>query len=246
MNDSINAEKEILLKGITLNVYYGKIRALKNISFHVQKKEIVSVIGPNGAGKSTLLKTIFGFLKPREGDIFFQGESLKNAKQSMIVMRGISYSPQEKKVFPSLTVFENLKLGAFVEKRKSLVKGRLEEVVELFPRLRERAKQLAGTLSGGEQQMVALARILMLEPKLILVDEPSLGLAPMLVRETFEKLVELVEKKGLSVLLAEQNARAALEAGDRGYILNLGEIVCEDLCERLLNDKMVIKSYLGG
>lgn len=227
-----------------INVYYGAIHALKDVTVNVQMGEIVSIIGSNGAGKSTLLRTISGLLRPRTGSITFEGQDLHSVPAHVIVQRGISHSPEGRKIFTNMSVLENLQLGA-VTRKDGEVKDDMEKVMERFPRLRERIKQNAGTLSGGEQQMLAIGRALMSRPKVLLLDEPSLGLAPNLVAEIFEIILD-INKSGTTVLLVEQNANRALEIAHRAYVLEVGTIVLEDEGKNLLTNDKVREAYLGG
>ena len=226
-----------------LEAWYSKIQILHNVDIHINKKEIVSIIGPNGAGKSTVLKSIFGIVKKIKGNILFDNKNIINMKPNEIVKIGISYVPQGRSVFPTLTVQENLQLGAFI--RKDTIELDLNKVYEKFPVLKERKNQKAGLLSGGEQQMVAIGRALMLKPKLMLLDEPSLGLSPKIKREIFEKILE-IRDSGVTILLVEQNARMALEMSDRAYVLETGRNKLEGTGKELLKDKRVQHLYLGG
>lgn len=234
----------MLLKLDNIKTYYGNIRALKGISIEVDENEIVCLIGGNGAGKSTTLMTISGVLTPVEGDIFFQGQSIVGVRADNIVRMGICQVPEGRMIFPLLTVMENLDLGAYLRKDKEGIKEALNRVFELFPAMSERRKQYGGTLSGGEQQMLAMARALMGRPKLLLLDEPSLGLAPILVDSIFETIHQINEQ-GTTILLVEQNAQLALQFSDRGYVLETGEIALVGASEDLLTDEQVRKAYLG-
>jgi branched-chain amino acid transport system ATP-binding protein len=224
--------------------YYGHIHALKGISLSVEKGEIVTLIGVNGAGKSTTLKTISGLLRPREGAIRLAGEDLRVYKPHEIVAKGVVQVPEGRRVFGRLTVTENLEMGAFSRNDRKGIAQSMERVFTLLPRLKERRTQLAGTLSGGEQQMLATGRALMTDPKVLLLDEPSMGLAPVLVDSIFDTIQEL-HRAGATILLVEQNARVALQVADRGYVLQTGEIVLSDSAESLRNNPMVQKAYLG-
>lgn len=228
-----------------INTYYGNIHALKGVSLEVKQGEIVTLIGSNGAGKTTTLATITGLLKASSGEIRFKGQNIANAAPSEIVKKGISLSPEGREVFPALTVEENLQLGAFTRKDKNGIKESYDRVYELFPRLFERKKQTAGTLSGGEQQMLAIGRALMSEPQLLLLDEPSLGLAPNLVLMIFD-LILSINKQGTTVLLVEQNANMALSIAHRGYVLETGRVTMNDDAKILSNNEMVRKAYLGS
>ena len=224
--------------------FYGNIEALKGISLTVEKGEIVTLIGANGAGKTTTLRTITGLIKPRQGTVILEGEDLTQFKPHEIVYKGVSMVPEGRGIFARLTVAENLDLGAYIRNDKEGIKADLERVYELFPRLKERRNQVAGTLSGGEQQMLAIGRALMARPRLLLLDEPSMGLAPVLVELIFDTIVD-INKQGTTVLLVEQNALMALSIAHRGYVLRTGEIVLADTAENLRTNEMVQKTYLG-
>ena len=224
---------------------YGQMDILHGVSLHVDAGEIVSIIGPNGAGKSTAFKTIVGFLRPRRGRIHFNGENITGLPPHVIVRKGLAYVPQGRIVFPQMTVLENLEMGAYIERDPARVQAALERVFRLFPVLAERRRQRAGTMSGGEQQMVAIARALMTTPSLILLDEPSLGLAPKFVALIFEKLVEM-RGAGYTLMVVEQNAARALAIADRGYVLELGRNRFDGPGPRLLADPEVKRLYLGG
>ena len=236
---------DTLLKVDNINVYYGNIHAVKDISFEVDQGEIVTLIGANGAGKSTTLKTISGLLKPKTGDILYKGSSIKGMRAHKIVEAGLAHVPEGRHVFTRMSVQENLEMGAFSLKDQSSLGKDLEMVFDYFPRLKERRRQLAGTLSGGEQQMVAMGRALMSHPKTILMDEPSMGLSPLLVKEIFDIIVTL-RKRGITVLLVEQNAKMALSIADRAYVLETGKITMEGKASDLLHDEKVRKAYLGA
>lgn len=238
-------EDSKLLEIDSLSVYYGAIHALKGISFFINQGEIVTLIGANGAGKSTTINTISGLLKPKKGTIIFEGKRIDKVVPHKIVELGISQSPEGRKIFPNLTTLENLELGAFCRKDKEKIKKDIEKTFTLFPRLKERSKQNAGTLSGGEQQMLAIGRALMSDPKLLLLDEPSLGLAPILVKSIFNTILE-INQQGTTILLVEQNAHMALQIANRGYVLETGRIVLEDTAQSLLNNQQVREAYLGG
>jgi branched-chain amino acid transport system ATP-binding protein len=227
-----------------INVYYGAIHALEDVSISVAEGEVVSIIGSNGAGKSTLLRTISGLLKPRTGSITFQGKEIAGAPAHEIVQLGISQSPEGRRIFTNMSVMENLQLGAYARKDGG-VQADFDEVMRRFPRLKERIKQNAGTLSGGEQQMLAVGRALMSKPKILLLDEPSLGLAPNLAAEIFRIVLDL-NKDGVTILLVEQNANRALEIANRGYVLETGNIVLTDTGKSLLTNPKVKEAYLGG
>lgn len=232
-----------LLAVDNLEVFYGSIQALKGISFVVNNGEVVSLIGANGAGKTTTLRAISG-LVPVTGQISFSGKNLNSIPTFQRVSLGIAQSPEGRGVFPQMSVFENLEMGAFSRSDKSEIKKDLEMCFELFPRLKERIHQMAGTLSGGEQQMLAISRALMCKPKMLLLDEPSLGLAPLVVAQIFE-IVKKLNKEGMTILLVEQNARMALKISHRAYVLETGRIVMQDSAQNLLNNDEVRKSYLG-
>jgi branched-chain amino acid transport system ATP-binding protein len=227
-----------------IHSYYGKIHALKGISLTVDKGEIVTLIGANGAGKSTTLRSICGLLKPREGRVVFDGEDLAQYASHDIIAKGMSLVPEGRRIFARLTVSENLEMGAFTRARGPEIAKDLELVFTLFPRLKERRTQVGGTLSGGEQQMLATARALMAHPRLLLMDEPSMGLAPVLVEAIFET-IKKINKEGTTILLVEQNALMALSVANRGYILQTGTIVLTDSAENLRKNEMVQKAYLG-
>jgi len=234
----------MLLKLDNIKTYYGNIRALKGISIQVDENEIVCLIGGNGAGKSTTLMTISGVLTPVEGDVLFQGQSIVGVRADSIVKMGICQVPEGRMIFPLLTVKENLDLGAYLRNDKEGIKEALDRVFELFPAMSERRKQYGGTLSGGEQQMLAIARALMGRPKLLLLDEPSLGLAPIFVDSIFETIHQINEQ-GTTILLVEQNAQLALQYSNRGYVLETGKIALAGTSEDLLKNEQVRKAYLG-
>src|SRR5476649_383110 len=229
-----------------LQVSYGAITALHGVSLSVPDGKIVTLIGANGAGKTTTLKTISGLLKPKSGEIFYDGKNIAGLPPHRIVGRGISHVPEGRMIFANLTVLENLQLGAYLQKDRHVVRRELEHVFSLFPRLQEREKQIAGTLSGGEQQMLAIGRALMSKPKLLLLDEPSLGLAPLLVKTIFEKIVEINREQGLTILLVEQNANLALEISHFGYVLETGKIILSGDSAALRQNPQVQSAYLGG
>ena len=237
-------EPPMLLKLENIKTYYGNIRALKGISMEVDEGEIVCLIGGNGAGKSTTLMTISGVLTPVEGDVIYRDQSITGVRADNIVQMGICQVPEGRMIFPILTVMENLDLGAYLRKDKDGIKEDIKRVFKLFPVLRERYKQHGGTLSGGEQQMLAIARALMGQPKLLLLDEPSLGLAPILVDSIFETIRQ-INDQGTTILLVEQNAQLALQFSSRGYVLETGEIVLADTSANLLENEEVKKAYLG-
>lgn len=227
-----------------LNVYYGAIHAIKDVSFHVEEGEIVSLIGANGAGKSTTLKTVSGMLRTKTGDIRFEDKSLKTMPAHKIVGLGIAHVPEGRRIFQRMSVEENLEMGAYTQPDRSIADA-MADIYERFPRLKERRKQVAGTLSGGEQQMLAMGRGMMSNPKLLMLDEPSMGLAPILVEQIFDIILEL-HNRGTTILLVEQNARAALSIANRGYVLETGSVVLEGTGQELLNSEAVKKAYLGG
>jgi branched-chain amino acid transport system ATP-binding protein len=228
-----------------MEVSYGESLAVKGIDFAVEEGELVAVIGANGAGKSTILRTVMGLVKCRKGGIFFEGKEITSIPAHSRARLGISLVPEGRKIFPDLTVAENLLMGAFVERDRKTVQSGMEEAFRLFPVLRERTGQVGKTLSGGEQQMLAIARSLMARPRLILMDEVSLGLMPLYVEETF-KVIRDLHEKGVTILLVEQNARKALSVADRGYVLETGEIILSDRADRLALNPQVKKAYLGG
>ncbi len=233
-----------MLEVKNLHTYYGNIQALQGISLEVEEGEIVTLIGANGAGKTTTLRSICRLLDPRQGSIILEGEDLANCKAHEMVYKGVAMVPEGRGVFSRLTVAENLDMGAFSRDDASGVRQDLERVYNLFPRLKERRAQVAGTLSGGEQQMLATGRALMAHPRLMLMDEPSMGLSPILVEDTFET-IKAINKEGTTILLVEQNATMAFSVADRGYVLQTGEIILHDTAENLKTNEMVQKAYLG-
>lgn len=235
----------MMLKLEAVNVFYGAIHAIKDISLSVDAGEIVTLIGANGAGKSTTLRTISGLLKARSGKVLFEGASIAGLPAPVIVRKGISQVPEGRHVFANMTVLENLELGAYIRKDKAGIKADMDAVFEKFPRLLERKSQLAGTLSGGEQQMLAMGRALMSRPKLLLLDEPSMGLAPLLVREIFS-IVQEINRTGTTVLLVEQNANMALSIAHKAYVLETGRITLSGDAKTLATSEEVRKAYLGG
>ena len=234
-----------MLKVNDLQVYYGAIHAIKGITFEVNEGEVVSLIGANGAGKTTTLHAVSGLLKATSGEVSFLSNKIDNLSADKIVRRGIAHVPEGRRVFAQLSVQENLELGAYLVKDKNFIKNEYERVLTLFPRLKERLKQMAGTLSGGEQQMLAIGRALMSNPKMLLMDEPSMGLAPILVKEIFE-IIKECNKQGMTILLVEQNAKMALNISHRAYVLETGKIVMSDDAKNLLGNEEVKKAYLGG
>ncbi len=233
-----------MLKVDGLNVFYGNIHAIKGISFEVNEGEIVTLIGANGAGKSTTLNTVGGLLKAKSGSIEFEGREISGTPAHRVVSEGMALCPEGRRVFAQLTVRENLEMGAYT-RNKAEAAETIERVFEQFPRLKERSRQTAGTLSGGEQQMLAMGRALMSKPKLMMLDEPSMGLAPILVQQIFD-IIEALNKEGTTILLVEQNAQMALSIADRAYVLETGKIVNTGTGKDLLNDDSVRKAYLGG
>lgn len=228
-----------------LNVHYGVIHALKNISLIVNQGEIVTLIGANGAGKTTTLRTISGLNKATDGEIILEGENITNISAPDRVKKKLSQVPEGRRIFQDMTIVENLELGAFLRNDKQNIKKEMEDMYELFPILGKRKKQIAGTLSGGEQQMLAMARALMSKPKILLLDEPSMGLAPLLVKEIFN-IIQNINSRGMTILLVEQNARMALSIAHRAYVLETGNIVMSGTGEELVNSDEIRKSYLGG
>lgn len=233
-----------MLELVDIHTSYGNIRALKGISLKVDRGEIVTLIGSNGAGKSTTLKTIIGTLGPLKGEIHFEGRRIDGRSTDKVVRMGIAQSPEGRRIFPRMTVLENLELGAFAREDKHNIAADMERVFALFPRLSERLHQKGGTLSGGEQQMLAIGRALMARPKLLLLDEPSMGLSPILVETIFE-IIRNIRQQGTTILLVEQNARMALRVANRGYVIQAGYIILHDTAEGLLRSDLVRKSYLG-
>ncbi len=234
-----------MLEVKNIEVAYGKIVAVKDVSLTVNQGEIVTLVGSNGAGKSTTLRTISGLLKPRKGEITFKGERIDGKPGHSIVSAGICQSPEGRRIFPRMSVRENLELGAFLRNDKAGVAADMERVLDLFPRLRERIEQRAGTMSGGEQQMLAVSRALMGSPSLLLLDEPSMGLAPVLVEMIFDTIVK-IRQQGTTILLIEQNAMAALEVADRAYVMESGEVKMSGKASDLKKDEAITKAYLGG
>jgi branched-chain amino acid transport system ATP-binding protein len=234
-----------MLKVDGIDVYYGNIQALKGVSLEIHEGEIVTLIGANGAGKSTLLKAISGLLKPKQGDILFAGQSISGKPAQAIVKQGISHVPEGRRVFSNMSVEENLELGAFLRKDKQGIQEDFKKIYELFPRLHERRKQHAGTLSGGEQQMLAIGRALMARPKLLLLDEPSMGLAPLLVKTIF-RIIEEINSNGTTILLVEQNAHMALSVANRAYVIETGRVVLSGSAKELNESDQVRMAYLGG
>lgn len=235
----------MMLEVKNIDVFYGVIHALNDVSFNVKEGEIVALIGANGAGKSTSLKTISGLLHAAKGSITFMGEDISQMSAEEVVKKGIVHVPEGRKIFAPLTVYENLEMGAYLENDSSQINRDIQEMFDKFPRLKERRSQLGGTLSGGEQQMLAIARSLMSHPKLLLMDEPSMGLAPVLVEQTFE-IIHEINQAGTSILLVEQNAQMALSIAHRAYVLETGQIALKGNANEVMQNSMVIEAYLGG
>ncbi len=240
---------KVMLRLKNINTYYGKVHALKNVSLHLAEGEIVTLIGANGAGKTTILNTISGVTPPSGGDLLFCKNSLRGFAPDRIVQQGVSQVPEGRQVFKPMSVDENLDLGAYLRFRSGKAKKEIAQdkdmIFELFPRLKERQKQAAGTMSGGEQQMLAIGRALMARPRLLLLDEPSMGLAPLVVQEIFKVLRQLRDQQGVTILLVEQNAKAALKLADRGYVLETGKVILEGAADELLENAEVKRAYLG-
>lgn len=228
-----------------IDVYYGAIHALKKMSLQVEQGSIVTLIGANGAGKTTTLKTISGLIRPRSGEVLFKGQDISKVAPEKIVALGISQVPEGRRVFASMSVLENMEMGAYLRKDKKAIADDMENVFSRFPRLKERRKQMAGTLSGGEQQMLAIGRAMMARPQLLLMDEPSMGLAPLLVKEIFA-IIKDINEQGTTILLVEQNAHMALSIANRAYVIETGEIVLQGSAADMLNSEDVKKAYLGG
>jgi branched-chain amino acid transport system ATP-binding protein len=232
------------IKNLTVN--YGAINALHGISLQIKQGDIVTLIGANGAGKTTTLRAISGLLKARGGEVVYEGRNITNLRPHEIVKLGISHVPEGRMVFANLTVRENLAMGAYLQRDKDLIRRELESVFGMFPRLQERESQIAGTLSGGEQQMLAIGRALMSKPKFLMMDEPSLGIAPLLVKTIFEKIVEINRQHGITILLVEQNANLALGISNYGYVLETGKVILQDAATALRQNPKVKSAYLGG
>ncbi len=235
----------VMLSVKNLDVFYGSIHAIKNVSFEVQEGEIVTLIGANGAGKTTTLHSISGLIKPKNGEITFMGNDLRTTEPHRIIKLGLAQVPEGRRIFSKMTVLENLEMGAYIRNDGDQIEDDFEKLFERLPRLKERRKQIAGTLSGGEQQMLAIGRALMCNPKMLLLDEPSMGLSPLLVNEIFS-IIRDVNQSGVTVLLVEQNAKKALEVANRAYVLETGTIAMEGDADELANDEKVRKAYLGG
>lgn len=236
---------EALLRVSNIETYYGPIMAIRGVSLEVPEGAIVTVLGGNGAGKTTILRTISGVMDPQKGIVVFDGEEVQRRNPDWIMRRGIGHVPEGREVFPFLTVTENLMMGAFTRRDRAGIRDDLDMVYDYFPVLKERAAQRAGQLSGGEQQMLAISRTLMSRPKMMLLDEPSLGLSPRLVKEIFDIVARINKERGVTVLLVEQNAHMALKTADYGYVLEVGRIVMEDTCQRLLEKDDIKEFYLG-
>ena len=234
-----------LLKLENVNVNYGGIQAVSDLNLHIEQGELVTLIGANGAGKTTTLRTITGLVKPKSGTLLYQGQDIRKTEVHKFVSQGLVMVPEGRGIFPKLTVLENLDMGAFYRNDKAQIQADIEYVMTLFPRLKERAKQLAGTLSGGEQQMLAMGRAILSKPKLLLLDEPSMGLAPIIVQQIFD-IIQTVHNEGVTILLVEQNAKLALQISDRGYVMESGKITMADKADVLLNDPRILSAYLGG
>jgi branched-chain amino acid transport system ATP-binding protein len=234
----------MMLEVKDLRVAYGRVRAVKGISFAVEQGQVVTLVGTNGAGKTTTLKTISGLLQPEAGEIWFDGERIDKTPAHDVVMRGLAHSPEGRRIFPRLSVEENLMLGAFARKDRAGIAKDLDRVFDLFPILKERRSQPAGTFSGGEQQMLAIGRAMMSRPKLLMLDEPSMGLSPLMMQKIMSTISEL-KSEGVTILLVEQNAQAALSLADHGYVLEVGKIVLDGTGRALLSDEKVRKAYLG-
>ena len=235
-----------ILEVNNLDIYYGSIHAIKDISFKIKKGEIVTLIGANGAGKTSTLHAISGLLIPKSGEISLNGLNITNIKAHKLLKLGMAHVPEGRRIFTNLTVLENLEMGAFVRNDKDKIKKDLNNIFDLFPRLAERKKQLAGTMSGGEQQMLAIGRALMSRPQLLLLDEPSMGLAPILVQEIFKIIKKINEANGVTILLVEQNAHMALSIANRAYVLETGKVIMSGDANELANDEKIKKAYLGG
>ncbi len=241
----MSQEQQPLLAVNNIHSYYGNIHALQGISLNIFEGEIVTLIGANGAGKSTTIRTISGVMHPREGTIHFDGQPIHQLPAHNLVSKGISQSPEGRRIFPRLSVRDNLAMGAYKRNDRRAIRQDIDRIYDLFPRLKERAKQYGGTLSGGEQQMLAIGRALMARPRLLLLDEPSMGLAPVLVEQIFEIIVRINKEEGTTILLVEQNALMALEVAKRGYVLQTGTVVLHDNADALMHNEMVRRVYLG-
>jgi branched-chain amino acid transport system ATP-binding protein len=227
-----------------VNTYYGELHVLKNVNYEIRKGEIVCLLGGNASGKSTTMKAVLGIVRPKTGDILYEGQQINTLPTAERVQRGIAPVPEARRLFPRMTVLENLEMGAYTRRDRENLNEDLERVYSLFPRVKERRQQLAGTLSGGEQQMVAIGRALMARPRLICMDEPSMGLSPAFVDQVFE-IIQTINKQGITIFVVEQNAAMALSIADRGYVLQTGEVVLSGTAKSLLENEMVQKAYLG-
>ena len=243
--DVAEAKKSTMLQLNAIDTFYGPSQVLHSVSLEVNQGEIVCLLGANAAGKTTTMKTIFGLVRPRKGSIEFQGKRIDGKLPGDIVRLGIVLVPEARRIFPRMSVLENLEMGAFIRNNKAEIKQDIDHVCEIFPRIRERLKQLAGTMSGGEQQMLAMGRALMSRPRMICMDEPSMGLSPILVQTVFDT-IERVRNEGMTIFLVEQNASMALSLADRGYVLQTGQIVLSDTAPNLLTNDLVRQAYLGG
>ncbi len=234
-----------MLKLVNVNTYYGPSHILQDVSLEVNKGEIVCLLGANAAGKTTTMKTIFGLVRPRAGSVLFEGQPIERKLTGDIVSSGLALVPEARRIFPRMTVLENLEMGAYSRRNRAEVKEDLDHVCQIFPRIRERLKQVAGTMSGGEQQMLAMCRALMSRPRMICMDEPSMGLSPLLVETVFDTILR-IRSEGMTIFLVEQNASMALSLADRGYVLQTGKIVLSDTASNLLTNDLVRQAYLGG
>lgn len=243
--DVAEAKKSTMLQLHDVDTFYGPSQVLHSVSLEVNQGEIVCLLGANAAGKTTTMKTIFGLVRPRKGSIEYQGKRIDGKLPGDIVRQGIALVPEARRIFPRMSVLENLEMGAFIRNNRTEVKQDIEHVCEIFPRIKERLKQFAGTMSGGEQQMLAMGRALMSRPRMICMDEPSMGLSPILVQTVFDT-IERVRNEGVTIFLVEQNASMALSLADRGYVLQTGQIVLSDTAQNLLTNDLVRQAYLGG
>jgi|SRR5450759_1422992 branched-chain amino acid transport system ATP-binding protein len=243
--DSMDTTKSTMLQLSGVNTYYGPSHVLQNVSLEVKKGEIVCLLGANAAGKTTTMKTIFGLVRPRSGSVQFQGKPIERKLTGEIVTSGLALVPEARRIFPRMTVLENLEMGAFSRRNKAEVQEEMEHVFQVFPRVKERVKQVAGTMSGGEQQMLAMGRAMMSRPSMICMDEPSMGLSPILVQTVFDTILR-IRDEGVTIFLVEQNASMALSLADRGYVLQTGKIVLSDTAANLLTNDLVRQAYLGG
>ncbi len=241
----MDTTKSRMLQLSNVNTYYGPSHVLQNVSLEVNKGEIVCLLGANAAGKTTTMKTIFGLVRPRNGSIQFEGQPIERKLTGDIVTSGLALVPEARRIFPRMTVLENLEMGAFSRKNKAEVQEDMDHVFQVFPRIKERVKQVAGTMSGGEQQMLAMGRALMSRPRMVCMDEPSMGLSPILVQTVFDTILRIREE-GVTIFLVEQNASMALSLADRGYVLQTGKIVLSDTAANLLTNDLVRQAYLGG